>query len=357
MAMTTLYYSNCPVPNAFLVAVKRFADRLAGRGVDCQLLPPEMSATHFAFDHPCYTRFGGEIPPLLSEALRAPGATRLIGLTRCHSRQGLLVRPDSDLGGPADLAGRRIGITTNGRAMLRPETAALVDDTGAPVDDPWLTTQRALGTWEARGLINTLANAGLALEAVTLVEVPNPWAAHRKADAEAASSFAPRDLFPDACSPAGNPQLRALREGTVDAVFSFLPFLSQAIQNGHARLLYDLGRDAANDYMSAWTVSTAAVDKAPHAVQALVEVVREAADWAAEHGDETAALHAENLGLSVTAVVDALGEDFHRHLRPSLEAEDLAVLEQTQAFLRGRGLLGQGVDLEAWVEPGFLRAA
>lgn len=353
---TTLYYSNCPVPNAFLVAVKKFANEFADRGIPCELLPPEMSATHFAFDHPSYTRFGGEIPPLLSEAVRDPGATRLLGLTRCRSRQGLLVAPQSRINDLGDLAGCRVGITSNGLAMLRPETARLLDGTDNPLDDPWLATQRGLGTWEARALLNTLAAAGLSLEAVTLVDVANPWAAHRKTDAESATSFAPKDLFPDACSPAGNPQLKALADGQVDTVFSFLPFLSQTIINDHARLLYDLADDPANDYMSAWTISTSLAWEHPKAVQALVDVVCQAADWAAENPIETAQIHADNLGLSPAAVTDALGPDFHLKLRPSLAAPELETLERTHGFLQDRGLVGSGVNVPNWAEPRFLDA-
>lgn len=352
----TLYYSNCPVPNAFLVAVKKFTKTFADRGISCELLPPEMSATHFAFDHPSYTRFGGEIPPLLSEAVCDPGATQLLGLTRCHSRQGLLVAPQSRMSDVTDLAGCRVGITSNGLAMLRPETARLLDSKGNPLDDPWLATQRGLGTWEARALLNTLAIAGLSLEDVTLVNVANPWAAHRKADAESATSFAPKDLFPDACTPAGNPQLKALAEGHVDAVFSFLPFLSQAVINGYARLLYDLADDPDNDYMSAWTVSTSIAWEHPKTIQALVDVVCQAADWAAENPIETAQLHADNLGLSPAAVTDALGTDFHRKLRPSLATAELETLGLTHAFLHERGLMGAGVDLQKWSEPRFLEA-
>jgi 2'-hydroxybiphenyl-2-sulfinate desulfinase len=351
-----LYYSNCPVPTAFLVAVKKFTQTLANRGLVCELLPPERSATHFAFDHPSYTRFGGEIPPLLSEAVRDPGTTRLIGLTRCHSRQGLLVAPQSRINEISDLAGCRIGITGNGLAMLRPETAGLLDRQGDPLSDPWLSTQRGLGTWEARALLNTLATAALSLEEVTLVDIANPWAAHRKKDAENATSFAPKDLFPDACSPAGNPQLKALVDGHVDAVFSFLPFLSQTIINGHARLLHDLADDPANDYVSTWTVSTGLAWEHPEAVQALVDVVCQAAEWAAANPVETAQLHADNLGLSRAAVTDALGTDFHRKLKPSLAKEALETLELTQAFLQERGLVGAGVDLHKWADPQFLEA-
>lgn len=349
--MDTIYYSNCPVPNAFLIAVQRLPQALAARGLRFELLPPDRSATHFAFDHPAYSRFGGEIPPLLSEGTRAPGATRLIGLTPCRSRQGFLVRPDDPAQRSADLRGRRIGITPNGRAMLDPATARLASD------DPWETTQRALGTWEARALLAALRRGALTLADVQLVEVPNPWAAHRRADAQAAKSFAPRDLFPDATGPDGNPQIRALVHGEVDAVYSFLPYLAQTEQRGYGRLLEDLGADGANDYVSAWTVSTELVERRPELVQAAVDVVCEAARFAAQRPDETAAAHAQNFGVSEEAVWSALGPDFHRTLMPRLDAECLGLLARTQDFLATRGLLARPVRLDAWAEPSFLARA
>ncbi|MEC9340406.1 MAG: 2'-hydroxybiphenyl-2-sulfinate desulfinase [Pseudomonadota bacterium] len=346
--MRTIYYSNCPVPNAFLLAVKKFGGEFEARGLRFDLLPPDQSATHFAFDHPGYSRFGGEIPPLLSEAVRRPGATRLIGLTRCHSRQGLLVRVDSELRTPEDLRGRHIGITANGRAMLDRTTARLDSD------DPWDTTQRALGTWEARGLLSTLAAGGLTLDDISLVEVRNPWAAHRKSDAEASKSFAPSDLFPDATSPAGNPQLRALNAGEVDAVFSFLPYLAQSEQDGWGRLLFDLAEDPMNDYVSTWTVSAALLDDAPEVVQAAVDVVVQAARWARQQPGAARQLHAENFGVSEAAVSAALGQQFHLGLEPLLDDTHLEQLDRTQAFLVSRGILPQPVDLNAWVAPEFL---
>lgn len=346
--MDTIHYSNCPVPNAFLIAVRRFPQAFATAGVSFELLPPQRSATHFAFDHPRYSRFGGEIPPLLSEGTRAPGATRLIGLTPCRSRQGFLVRPDDPARTAADLAGRRIGITPNGRAMLDPATARLAGD------DPWEGTQRALGTWEARALTHTLLCSGLDLARVQLIEVPNPWAAHRRSDAEAATSFAPKDLFPDATGPDGNAQVRALVEGQVDAVFSFLPYIAETERRGYGRLLQDLGTDPANDYVSAWTVSSALVQERPELVQAVIDVVVEAARWAAEHPDETAALHAENFGLSEASVWAALGPAFHRTLVPRLDAECLAILDRTQTFLVSRKVMSRPLALADWAEPGFL---
>ncbi len=88
-----LAYSNCPVPNALLTALETGV--LAEQGIALEVLSGAQGALHFTYDHPAYTRFGGEIPPLVSEGLRAPGRTRLLGVTRFAGRQGFYVRADS----------------------------------------------------------------------------------------------------------------------------------------------------------------------------------------------------------------------------------------------------------------------
>ena len=156
--MFELYYSNCPVPSAFVVAIRAFEKEFAARGVRFSVLPSEHSTTHFSGDLPAYFRFGGEIPPLVTQGLRAPGTTRLIGLTPLRGIQGYFVRADSGLKSPADLKGKRVGIAYNARHLVN--ALGDVDYLGL---HPWDQTMCALGTWELRALLHTLALGGLRL--------------------------------------------------------------------------------------------------------------------------------------------------------------------------------------------------
>lgn len=139
-----LAYSNCPVPNALLTALE--SNLLAGNGISLNVLSGAQAGLHFTYDHPAYTRFGGEIPPLISEGLRAPGRTRLLGITPLAGRQGIYVRADSPVTSPEQLRGRRVGVSG---AAIRILTGELGDYRQL---DPWRQTLIALGTWEARGL-------------------------------------------------------------------------------------------------------------------------------------------------------------------------------------------------------------
>jgi 2'-hydroxybiphenyl-2-sulfinate desulfinase len=261
----------------------------------------------------------------------------------------MFVRPDSDIREAASLRGRKVAMTRNAIAVLRSLEGENYLGLG-----PWEQTQMALGSWEARGLINTLATANMTIADVEVVEVPNPWAAHTLKSAEESSSFAPKDLFPEPASPRGNRQVRALVEREVDAIFSFLPYSAQMELNGFGRLLLDLSKMPGNDYVSAWTASSALVESDPDAVQAVMQEVVETGKWAMDHRDEIVRSHAENLGVSEAAILKGFGEDFNRYLIPTLSADDLAGLERTQQFLVARNLLPQRVKLENWIEPRFL---
>jgi 2'-hydroxybiphenyl-2-sulfinate desulfinase len=259
------------------------------------------------------------------------------------------VLPDSVIREVSQLRGRKVAMTRNAIAVLKNLAGENYLGLG-----PWEQTQMALGSWEARGLINTLATADMTISDVQILEVPNPWAAHSLKSAEDSLSFAPKDLFPEPASPRGNQQIRALVERQVDAIFNFLPYGAQMELNGYGRLLLDLSTLPGNDYVSGWTASTALVKDDSASVQAVVDEVVEMGRWAMDRPHEIARSHAENLGVTEAAIWKGFGDDFHRHLIPTLSAMDLAGLDATQQFLVSRGLLPKPVDLNAWMEPQFL---
>ena len=338
----TLAYSNCPVPNALLTALS--SGILSEAGIQLDILSGKQGVLHFTYDHPAYTRYGGEIPPLLSEGLRAPGRTRLLGITPVLGRQGYFVRGDSPIQKPADLAGRRVGVSASATRILR---GALGDYLEL---DPWRQTLVALGTWEARALLHTLEAGGLSINDVELVRIESPGVDVPPERLQAASSLKGADLFPDV---AGQ-QAAILEQGRADALFAWLPWAGELEARIGARPVIDLGQDARNAYASVWTVSSALLESRPEVVQRLVDAAVEAGLWAQQHGDEVVRLHAANLGVSEDSIRKGFGADFHQHLVPRLDTEAFAILARTQQFLLDHKLLLEPVALEAWAAPEFL---
>ena len=338
----TLTYSNCPVPNALLTALS--SGILREHGIALDILSGRQGAVHFTYDQPAYTRFGGEIPPLVSEGLRAPGRTRLLGITPVLGRGGYYVRADSSIREPADLAGRRVGVSASATRILQGELGDYLEL------DPWRQTLVALGTWEARALLHTLAAGGLRVDDITLVRIESPGVDVPPERLQAASTLKGADLFPDV---AGQ-QAAILEQDRAEALFAWLPWAAELETRIGARPVLDLGLDARNAYASVWTVSSALVERQPEVVQRLVDAAVDAGLWAEQHGDAVTALHADNLGVSAEAIRKGFGADFAQHLVPRLDVDALALLERTQQFLLDHKLLLRPVPLEAWAAPEFL---
>jgi 2'-hydroxybiphenyl-2-sulfinate desulfinase len=342
---STLAYSNCPVPNALLVALG--SGLLAEAGITLDVLNGPSGQTHFTYDHPAYTRFGGEIPPLVSEGLRAPGRTRLLGITPLQPLQGFYVHAASDVHEPADLRGRRIGMSDAARHVLTRDLGAYRE---LP---PWDQTLRALGTWEARALMHTLEAGGLTLDDVELVRIESPGVDVPSQRLEQAATIRSADLFPDTA----RRQAEILETGQAEAIFAWLPWAAELEIRFGARSVVDLAADPRNAYASVWTVSSALVEARPELVQNLVDTVVEAGRFASRHRDETVRLHADNLGVSEQSVPRGFGADFHTRLVPRLDGPALALLGATAAWLFDRNLIDRPVALDRWAAPQFLENA
>lgn len=339
---TRVAYSNCPVANVLLVASQ--TGKLERQGILLSQIAFAEGVTHFAYDHPAYTRFGGEIPPLVSEGLRAPGRTRLLGITVLKPRQGFYVHAAGKIASPSDLRGRRIGLSRAAQRILSGHLGGEYRNLG-----PWEQTLVALGAWEVRGFKHTLAVGGLRLHDVIIEDVENPWVDVSQPTMHDNRDFVSRELF----STAVEWQRRLLESGQIDALFSWLPYAAELELQGVAMPVLALTREE-NAWASVWTVSADLVERRPEVVQRLVDAVVEAASWASDHAKKTIEIHALNLGVSEKAVEIGFGEGFHRDLRPRLDQAALRILEQTQRFLFDHGLIDRLVDIERWAAPEFL---
>nr|AHN13644.1 HPBS desulfinase [Rhodococcus erythropolis] len=337
----TLSYSNGPVPNArIMVSELGF---LNAPGIEFEVLSGHRSRVHSPYGQPSYTRFGGEIPPLLSEGLRAPGATGLFGFTPPLGRQGFFVRDESPITGAADLAGRRIGVSASAIRILGGQLGDYLES------DPWRQTVVTLGSWEAGPFLHTLEHGELGVDDVELVPISSPGVDVPAEQLEESATVKGADLFPDVA----RGQAAVLASGDVDALYSWLPWAGELQATG-ARPVVDLGLDERNAYASVWTVSSGLVRQRPGLVQRLVDAAVDAGLWARDHSDAVTSLHAANLGVSTGAVGQGFGADFQQRLVPRLDHDALALLERTQQFLLTNNLLQEPVALDQWAAPEFL---
>ena len=97
MPIDTLWYTRCPVPTAFSIAVQRglLDEEFAADGVRIQSLrvsnDPAVRQSHFSHTQPHSFRHGGHIPPLWA---RSSGHdVRLIGLSWNDEVQAVIALP------------------------------------------------------------------------------------------------------------------------------------------------------------------------------------------------------------------------------------------------------------------------
>lgn len=342
-----IYYTNCPVVNALVIAYEKgwLQDRLKRKGVIVDEIPAQERGSHLTYAHAQHLRFGGEIPPLVAHADGAP--TRLLALTPWTPRQGVYVRPDSPIATAADLKGKRLALSAAAKAIALNQYAAL-----PPPQSPWERAGNALGVWEARGILHTLDRAGLRPTDLELVEIPFFFHPPLR-DMIAAKSIAPRDRYRGR----RNLQLEALERGEVDAMFLMGEWAAQLELEGRTRLVYDLSQERRNHFVSVLTVSAVFLEAFPEWVEEALTIIVAAGKWAATHRDETVALTAHNIGVSLEACVLAGGPEMHRTLVPGLGEESVQLLAQTAQFLHNRGIIQQKVNIDEWMEPRFVRQA
>ncbi|MEJ0094955.1 MAG: hypothetical protein WDN46_16465 [Methylocella sp.] len=108
-----LWYTRCNVPTASGIAFNLgwLSERYAADGVTIGALqdaPADIARSHYDHLLPSLIREGGNVPALVA---RSNGSrTRLVGLTWIDERQAIVVRPDSKIATPRDLAGARIAV-------------------------------------------------------------------------------------------------------------------------------------------------------------------------------------------------------------------------------------------------------
>lgn len=325
-----VWFTRCPVPTASGLAFRLgwLAEAFAADGIDVGVLqdaPPELIRFHLDHQLPGLLREGGNVPAF--HARSGGTATRVVGLTWFDEWQTLVVRPDSGIADPDDLVGVRIALP------------AWSENRGASI-------ARAMSLHGVKG---ALASVGRSIEEVRWVEVPasgatsvtDPWAG-------LAGFWAGLDALADDTvdvvyvKGASAVEAAARVGGVVGINLDALAERRFRVNNGTPRPI---------------TVHQQLLDERPElVVRFLVQSLR-AASWAAEHGDEAAAI----LGLETYAGADGVATAYHdtlyEGLHPDLSDERVALLGQQKDALLLHGFLEHDVDVEAWVDREPLRLA
>ncbi|MBE2213941.1 MAG: ABC transporter substrate-binding protein [Opitutaceae bacterium] len=337
-ALTEVVYTICPVFVASHVAVELgwLDEELKKSGGSLKYLrslSPEIGwLPHFSHKLDNLFRDGGNIPSIWAKADQAD--TRLIGLTWSPAGGRILVRADSGLHRVADLKGRKIGLSKS-------QNAEKVD---------WWR-----GTSE-RSIEVALGLSGLSRADVQIQDVAHPdnvglgnatkpadlWTTRRREDL----SF--------------TPEVQALKDGKVDAVYSSFGRAIALERTGLFKSIEDLERhpdwtlQVAN---SPWalTVNSDFADQHPELVVAFLRASLRAGKWVnANRAAAAEILHRVTYYPTVADVARAIEKiDFIHNLSP----RNLAGIEVEKQFLLSHGYIKRDFDVKAWAAPELLEQA
>ena len=317
-----LWFTRCPVPTATGVAADLgwFDEEFGRDGITVRSLQDvpqsSLSGQHFEHGLPALFREGGNVPALWT---RARGQqTRLIGLTWIEERQAILVGADSSLETVADLEGRRLALPDRDRGTV----------------DFW----RAMAL---HGFTGALSIAGLTPDEATFIDVASTWGQN-------ATGRLPGQW---------DPELEALSEGRVDAVYVKGAVGVEAGERIGARVLVDLDANpdrrvrVNNGTPRPITVHQRLLDERPDLVARFLSVLLRASEWAAGHPSDLYEILQGETGAGKTGVTGAYRSDFHRSLHPTLAADRLQLLGRQKDFLLRHGFIESDVDIDAWADP------
>jgi ABC-type nitrate/sulfonate/bicarbonate transport system substrate-binding protein len=342
MSIETLWYTRCPVPTAFSLAVQRglldeefLSDGIAVRSLHSSD-DPAVRRSHFTHTQPGSFRHGGHIPPLWA---RSQGRdVRLIGLSWNEEFQAVLALPESEIRSVADLRGKRLGLPRR-------------------LNDP-IDFWRASGV---RGFRSALETAGLNERDVEFVDVPVERS--YVDDARAGTSHAGSLWGSTTMRALQRAEIFALIDGRVDAIFAPGSVGVETAAFLGATVVVDLDREPVrlcrlnNATLLALTVDGDVLTRRPDIVARVLARVIEAAAWARTSPDAARRIVANEVGSPEDVLPIAYRPDFLDHLEPDLSDENLAALAHQQKLLLEHGFLHTRVDLERYVDRAPLAEA
>jgi ABC-type nitrate/sulfonate/bicarbonate transport system substrate-binding protein len=323
----TLWYTRCPVPTPLGIAAQRgwIEEEFRKDGITVRTLQdeidPNIRESHF--DHKLDNSFrqGGNIPAIWARA--AGRDTRVIGLTWTDEAQVILTLPRNGIRSILDLRDKRLAVRTAPNASI----------------DFWrATTLRAYSA--------ALKLVGLDKTNVELVDLPQTRAPQPGARG-----------WGRATDPRQSPEVAALLDGRVDAIFHKGSRGLEVADAIGAEVIFDLGKHSDpkvrvnNGSPRTLTVDAKLLDDNLDLAARLVERVLVAGQWATDNPRDAVSYVAKETNSTEDAVERAYGKDVGEHLRTDLEGSSIEALSDFKDFLFEWGFLENDFDVRSWIDP------
>lgn len=336
----TLWYTRCPVPTAFSIAIQKgwIDQEFEQEDVDIRSLAsstdPQIRQAHFSAQLPNFLRHGGLVPPLMA---RSRGTdVRIVALSWNRAYRPVLALPESGIRTTEQLRGKRVSVPRRVRDGI----------------DFWQATA-------LRGLTLSLKRAGLGLDDVQQVDVPTG----RAFVDDARSGAKANDSLWDAGYMLGHQREEAfaLIRGQVDALYSHGAMA--AILEGFlgATTVIDIGTtengEAIYDAPYVLTASGQLIDEQPEYVARWLLRTLQAAEWAKHHEAEAKSILGVETGLPTELVDRAFSSAIHTELDLDLSPARIAALQAQHDTLDSNGFLQSRVDFSRFIDPRPLAAA
>ena len=264
MSKKTIWYTRCPVPTAFSIALRNgwLDEEFAADGIEVNSLlkstDPAVRESHFDHTLADSFRHGGNTPPIWS---RAKGNdVRLIGLSWTDQPQFLLSKPESGIDSAADLKDKRLALPRR------------------PRDSIDFTRANYLQFYET-----ALASAGLTLNDVELVDVLVDRAFLDESGAPSKDGSLWNAVQLRASQ---REEIAAYWQDKVDVLASSGPRGLENLALLGARVVHDISRQSerlaktSNSFPYTFTVSGRFLNERPDLVARLLARVLEASEWA-----------------------------------------------------------------------------
>lgn len=333
-AVDRIWYTRCPVPTPLGLAARQgwFNDEFRPDGIAIHTLQEtqdsELRESHYDHRLPYSFRQGGNVPAIWA---RARGAdTRVLGLNWIDESQLILALPGSGITAPADLRGRRIGLPVHQNSIDHGRASAL------------------------RGIHVALEVGGLTPQDVRFIDIA---AGGGTRDRGWANSTAPGDSASRRGDSGYGTVIQALRDGTVDVVFTKG---ARGLEAAHAHgltFVYDARNHpdprvrSNNGAPRPITVDAALLAARPDLVDRFLERIVRIGEWAAAHPGETVNYIARESGSTDEWVRKAYGADVHLHQGTDLEPASVSALAGYKDFLFRTGFIARDFSVTEWIDP------